>query len=184
MALPWCEETIEAVVRVFYGTDRRDDGRQTALDFSSERGGKLNLGHVFVRGPTVHDIGEVERPWRYTLAGITFGPDEDPTSHFVIQHNERLDREEFVAALRSVVKASESFKHQALVFVHGYNMGFDAAAYRTAQLANDLKFDGAPIFFSWPSRGSIEDYEYDQNSARHARAEGMGRCQEGGERPT
>jgi esterase/lipase superfamily enzyme len=72
--------------------------------------------------------------------------------------------------LRELVGAAERFEKQAFVFVHGFNVGFDAAAYRTAQIVYDLGFDGAPVFYSWPSRGGIKEYEYDQNSARQARA--------------
>jgi pimeloyl-ACP methyl ester carboxylesterase len=59
---------------------------------------------------------------------------------------------------------------QALVFVHGFGVSFEDAARRTAQLAYDLKFDGAPMFFSWPSRGRFSplDYTTDEESARWA----------------
>ncbi len=59
---------------------------------------------------------------------------------------------------------------EALVFVHGFSVSFEDAARRTAQLAYDLKFAGAPIFFSWPSRGQLSplDYTADEESARWA----------------
>jgi esterase/lipase superfamily enzyme len=38
--------------------------------------------------------------------------------------------------------------------VHGYNVSFDDAALRTAQLAYDLTFDCPAAFFSWPSKGT------------------------------
>ncbi|MEZ5935993.1 MAG: alpha/beta fold hydrolase [Alphaproteobacteria bacterium] len=41
----------------------------------------------------------------------------------------------------------------AFVFVHGFNVTFEEAAWRTAQMAYGLAFDGAPMFHSWPSRG-------------------------------
>ena len=51
------------------------------------------------------------------------------------------------------------------VFVHGYNVGFDDALKRTAQIAHDLNFDGPAFLFSWPSRGRFMSYGYDQESA-------------------
>jgi esterase/lipase superfamily enzyme len=45
-----------------------------------------------------------------------------------------------------------------LVYVHGFNVTFDEAAIRAAQLGYDLKVEGATAFFSWPSRGRLEDY--------------------------
>ena len=45
-----------------------------------------------------------------------------------------------------------------MVFIHGFNVPFEDAIYRTAQLAHDLDFDGAPILYSWPSRGTMLGY--------------------------
>jgi esterase/lipase superfamily enzyme len=62
---------------------------------------------------------------------------------------------------------ARSADKEALVFVHGFNVDFAEAARRTAQLAYDLGFDGAPILYSWPSRGSLSPVGYgaDTNSA-------------------
>ena len=48
----------------------------------------------------------------------------------------------------------DSRRKEAFVFIHGYNVAFDDAIYRTAQIAYDLSFDGPPILYSWPSRAS------------------------------
>ena len=42
-----------------------------------------------------------------------------------------------------------------VVFVHGFNVNFEDAVYRTAQITYDLQFDGAPFLFSWPTSGNI-----------------------------
>jgi esterase/lipase superfamily enzyme len=55
---------------------------------------------------------------------------------------------------------------EAFVFVHGYNVSFEDAAIRTAQLAYDFGFKGAPIFYSWPSRGSLFGYLDDEQSVQ------------------
>jgi esterase/lipase superfamily enzyme len=55
-----------------------------------------------------------------------------------------------------------------LVFIHGFNTGFRDAVFRFAQIIWDLKFDGLPILFSWPSRGTFKDYLYDRDSAMGA----------------
>ncbi|WP_429550866.1 alpha/beta hydrolase [Paraburkholderia sp. MM5477-R1] len=41
------------------------------------------------------------------------------------------------------------------LFIRGFKVGFVDAARRTAQMAYDLGFDGAPVFFSWPSQGQF-----------------------------
>ena len=44
-------------------------------------------------------------------------------------------------------------------------MTFADAARRTAQMAYDLGFDGAPVFYSWPSQGSFASYPVDETNA-------------------
>lgn len=50
------------------------------------------------------------------------------------------------------------------MFVHGYNVSFEDAARRTGQIAYDLAFVGAPIFYSWPSNGNKIDYLKDETN--------------------
>jgi esterase/lipase superfamily enzyme len=52
----------------------------------------------------------------------------------------------------------------AFIFIHGYNVLFKDAARRTAQMAYDLNFPGAPVFYSWPSAGTVTGYTYDENN--------------------
>jgi len=41
---------------------------------------------------------------------------------------------------------------QALVYLYGYNVGFEDAAIQAAQIGFDLKVPGATAFFRWPSK--------------------------------
>jgi len=50
------------------------------------------------------------------------------------------------------------------VFIHGYNVLFDDAMRRTAQIAADIKFRGAPIVYSWPSQGKLLSYSQDESN--------------------
>jgi esterase/lipase superfamily enzyme len=52
--------------------------------------------------------------------------------------------------------------------VHGYNTSFANAIFRAAQIAYDSNFSGKVVVFSWPSRATIEDYDYDHDSATGA----------------
>jgi len=60
-----------------------------------------------------------------------------------------------------------SSRKDAFVFVHGFNVTFNDAILRTAQIAYDLGFDGTPILYSWPSVGSVGliGYATDSNNA-------------------
>src|SRR5581483_2394034 len=93
---------------------------------------------------------------------------EDPKLHFTIQELKALTREEFIARVREQIARSSAFKDQAVVFVHGYNTPFDFALFRTAQMAYDLKFDGAAFLYSWPSGGGVISYNYDRESSEQA----------------
>ena len=55
----------------------------------------------------------------------------------------------------------EANQPHALVFVHGYNVDFDEAVRRTAQMAYDLWYQGVPVLYSWPSEGKFVKYEID-----------------------
>jgi esterase/lipase superfamily enzyme len=49
-----------------------------------------------------------------------------------------------------------------LIFVHGYNVSFQEAARRAAQIGFDLSVKGAMAFFGWPSQGSTRGYPADE----------------------
>jgi esterase/lipase superfamily enzyme len=128
--------------------------------YSGERG-VLEMGTCEVTIPAKHEIGEVEAPsiWRLEFK-------EDPTKHVVFMGAEQLENEEFFRQLQE--RVGRSPRKDAFVFVHGFNVSFEDAAKRTAQIAYDLNFEGAPIFFSWPSQGSALDYTVDKENSEWA----------------
>ncbi len=73
---------------------------------------------------------------------------------------ERADEESFFDQLRFKIGASPS--QSAFVFIHGYNVTFEDAVLRTAQISYDLKYDGAAILYSWPSQGTLWGYSRDE----------------------
>src|SRR5262245_25454894 len=56
-----------------------------------------------------------------------------------------------------------------LVYVHGFNQTFEAAALDAARLSDGIKFAGDTVVFSWPSRARLLDYNYDRESAMWSR---------------
>ncbi len=160
------------VVPVFYGTDREEEPNPKRAAYSSERGRRLALGRALVTVPKSHEVPQVERPWALRIPYfnvVLYQEAEDPQKHFTLQEVKQLSREDFVRLVRERLAASSRFKDHALVFVHGYNTAFDSALYRTAQIAYDLKFDGAAFAYSWPSGGAVASYTYDRESAGAAR---------------
>lgn len=59
-----------------------------------------------------------------------------------------------------MARAEDATPH-GLVFLHGYNVSFEDAALRAAQVGFDLKVSGATAFFSWPSQGTLVGYPAD-----------------------
>lgn len=148
-----------AVVRVFYATNRALASASPVM-FSGARHGasELTRGSFDVSIPRQHRLANIERPsiWRLEFR-------EDPSRHFVIVERTVKPSDVFYRELAARVQRSD--RKDAFVFVHGYNVGFDDAVYRTAQMAYDLGFGGAPILFSWPSNGSTLEYTGDINNS-------------------
>lgn len=106
--------------------------------------GQIELGRCEVTIPKSHSPGELEAP-----SILRLEVSEDISRHIVLQTTERLASSRFYDLLRQRVE--QSARRELFVFVHGFNVSFEDAARRTAQIHYDLKFDGAPIFFSWPA---------------------------------
>ncbi|MDD5543996.1 MAG: alpha/beta fold hydrolase [Acidobacteriia bacterium] len=157
------------VVQIFYATDRKDTGtKDVELRYANERSaGELERGTCEVSIPRDHRMGEVESP---SLMRLEFRP--DPNKHIVLQSIDALPTDTFYQKLNS--KVERSSQREVMVFIHGYNVGFEKAARNTAQLAYDLGFDGAPILYSWPSRNRMLAYTEDEDTiqwtAFHLRA--------------
>lgn len=128
----------------------------TTRTYGNERG-ELEMGTCEVSIPKNHRVGEIERPSVFRLEF-----QENPTRHVVVLSVTQQPEDEFFAALRA--RVDRSARKEVLVFVHGFNVTFEAAAQRTAQLAHDLQFDGAPVFFSWPSQGGLLRYAVDETN--------------------
>ncbi|KUO55424.1 MAG: hypothetical protein APF80_06585, partial [Alphaproteobacteria bacterium BRH_c36] len=160
-----------AVVPVFYGTDRARADEEKRIGYDWQRGRRMELGRALVTIPKEHVVPMVERPWALKIPYVDivlYEAAEDPKKHFTMKELKALTREEFLSLVKERLQRSARFKDHALVFIHGYKTKFDNAVYRTAQIAYDLKFDGAPFLYSWPSGGTLQGYTYDRESAAQA----------------
>jgi esterase/lipase superfamily enzyme len=84
---------------------------------------------------------------------------EDPEKHFTIRGCSTRSASAFFKELQS--RTDQSKEKSCFVFIHGYNVSFEDAAKRTAQLACDLKFLGVPILYSWASAADWRKYPKD-----------------------
>ena len=107
--------------------------------------------------PRDHRMGVLESSSLYR-----FEFKEDPEKHVVLLKTRILEESKFFSDLADRVRGSD--KNDAFIFVHGYNVSFEDAARRTAQISYDLGFKGAPVFYSWPSQGAVGKYTFDEQS--------------------
>ena len=159
------------VIPVFYGTDRAVEPNPNRLAYGAERGKKLQLGRALITVPTSHKVPNIERPWVVEIPYFkvkVYEEKEDTAKHFTMQEISALTKEQMLAFVKERLAKSQKFKDHAFVFVHGFNTAFDYSLYRTAQIANDMKFDGASFVYSWPSGGKVASYTYDRGSAEQA----------------
>jgi esterase/lipase superfamily enzyme len=157
-------------VGLYFGTDRRERrDRYPGYRFGTTPADSMTLGRVVVNVPSyrARTMGETKGPpfWRRNLLWNQPSPDTD----MYVEQLDLLTAQVFRDELDELVSSFEGLN--LFVFVHGYNVSFDAAALRTAQLAADINFPGVPMFYSWTSQGEIVGYIRDQvnanNSASH-----------------
>lgn len=145
------------VVEVYFATDRKATGSEKpAKRYGSGRGdGSLEYGVCEVSIPEDHRIGALEGPsWR------RFELRADPEKHVVLLDVTSAPKDRFFAELSASLRRSP--RNQILLFLHGFNVSFEDAARRTAQMAYDLELEGAPVFYSWPSKGALAAYAQDE----------------------
>jgi esterase/lipase superfamily enzyme len=145
------------VVRVFFATDRSFTGSSKPGEMFAGGRAALNYGICEVSIPRDHRMGELESRsiWR-----LEFQP--DPAKHVVLRRVALQSKDSFFSQVAARVRASP--KGNAFIFVHGYNVTFEDAARRTGQISYDLGFEGAPVFYSWPSQGNTAAYTVDEQN--------------------
>ncbi len=134
--------------------------------YGPERG-EVSYGVCRVTIPKDHRLGALESP---SIFRFQFTPDSE--KHVVLREVRRYPKDEFFGLLKNSLtdQPVAHGKRQVLVFVHGFYNSFEYAARRTAQLAHDLKYEGVPVFWSWPSQGQFAKYTHDETNVRWTEA--------------
>jgi len=107
-----------------------------------------------------HRLGKVESPHWWTPF-----PEKNKEQRFVVLDDLKpLSGDEFISRLDQSLAAGRP--RDLLIFMHGYNVTFEEAVRRAAQLAYDLNFKGAVVLFTWPSLGHFWYYDADGDRAQ------------------
>lgn len=162
-------------VPVLFGTNRRVTFGRTVevfdtfalvpdTPFETRSGDTLIYGTALATVPVKRKAsGRIYRPRKISGRLIQ---KLDPSKHYVFWSYDQLTEDAFGEALQQA--------DSAFVFVHGFNVSFENAILRAAQLREDGGFDGQALVFSWPTQhydGGLPEREYKASriEARKAR---------------
>ena len=147
------------VYPIWFGTNRKPNVNGDG--FTGVRDDQVSLGRVQVLVPEAHRFGEIGSSFMTRLRRFDLRDDRLRVRRVQIR-----EREAFFAEIQQAMQAAREGGGQlhALVFLHGFNVSFEEAAIRAAQIGCDLAVTGATAFFSWPSRGSVAAYPADEAS--------------------
>ncbi len=148
---------------IYYATNRKRTGSADPIEFY---GGKradtpyVDYGICEVSIPANHKRGAIESPF----LGLNFFRDDK--QHVVMKSVTPLSAESFFSTINSKIEPGSGKNRlgrgDLVIFIHGFNVTFEKAAKRTAQIAFDYGFQGVPLMFSWPSDGKLLSYPSDR----------------------
>jgi esterase/lipase superfamily enzyme len=143
--------------RVWYATNRIVvEGEEGVFGYGNGLSDATSHGYCVVHVPKSHVMGSLGSN---VLVRIVRGDDR-----LKVVGISPLSVDEFVGGLAGQIAEAPSGERHAVVFIHGYNVSFQDAALRAAQIGKDLGINGAMAFFSWPSKGRFWSYFADADS--------------------
>jgi esterase/lipase superfamily enzyme len=171
-------------IPVFYATDRKWAGPPEWYTGERANSADLSYGVITISLPTDRKIGTVPVRMRRSSFVLFKGikrSEFNPQKYCEIMSVDPQSPSGFVEKAGAFARPGRGSADGAgaaeasgpgaagaqdvLVFIHGFNVSFEAAARRAAQLAYDLDFTGVIVLYSWPSRGTVTGYTADGNSA-------------------
>ncbi len=166
---------------LLFVTDRAPVSGQAGLSYSADRSASMALGSVRVRyGDTgqwsdlvLHETDTAltlgtprelvrfpETPVPFRSVGGRLVALEEPAQAY------RAASARFAEALRARLRAAN--RREVVLFVHGFNNTFDAAAFSLADVWHHSGRIGVPVFYTWPSgNGGLFGYFKDRESGEY-----------------
>lgn len=148
------------VYPLWFGTNRKPKNpRDISQGFSGEDDRQLYYGTCKVIVPKSHKIGSTGSPlWQRLLTST------DDRLKLKQESLQILEKEMFWDEVKGTLQKNQLNERSALVFIHGFNVSFEDAALRTAQIGVDLDVPGIMAFYSWPSQGKLHKYTADETT--------------------
>lgn len=162
-------KNVESTWEVLFATNRvpTQTGESKTVAYENDFGEKVNYGRcsVTLTVPTeaeleaAHPDGMVgklvhvlPKPWQEE---VVF----NEAAHTQVENVTPLSDEQFFGRLNR--QLAHSRQKDLLIFVHGFNVDFQASVARLAQISRDMPFNGAIVAYSWPSQGGVDNYARD-----------------------
>ena len=140
-------------IEVFVITNRQaktaDFGCSDA-QFGINLSAKISSGSCKISVPKNHQVGEIPLAQQALATPESLNEkdkkdkSQSPSEVFRIGGSSIKSVDEIIAAVKKTNRTP-------LVFVHGFNVKYQEALLRAAQIAYDLKYQGPVILFSWPA---------------------------------
>ena len=146
---------------LWFATNRKPvDANDISQGFSGERDNQLHYGTCDVIVPKSHKIGAIGAPPWQNLLKFKLTDDRLKLQSDSLK---AFEENQFWSDVQESLQKDDSNERYPLIFIHGFNVSFEAAALRAAQLGYDLKIPpGMMAFYSWPSKGKLKGYTADE----------------------
>ena len=156
-------QKLQAVQAPSFGTKRVIFATDRSINTSGAKVQILNLHNA--TGDLTFGLCDVavERQGSVSDNLIHLIVDRDADRFFSVQTVSLINKDTMWREVGSILSATSS--HDALLFIHGYNVSFDDGCRRAAQIAYDIKFNGPVFLYSWPSHHSALAYGGDEEMA-------------------
>lgn len=126
-------------LEILYATNRelKDDNQNCSnKSFGVSLTKGIRYGICKVNLPKKSRVGKIEN---------TYDPRADSHTFYRFQGHRALPPDQVKGAIL------ERNPSSLLLFIHGFNVKFEEAVMRAAQISYDLKYQGLPIVFTWPA---------------------------------
>lgn len=135
----------ETQARVFFASNRRFDGGETALSDrfanTEDPGNTIRCGELASAGPGL--VGEVSEDVALAAGtSVTEGDD----------------------CISLIASATGDAGGTLLIYIHGYRNSFEDAAKTGLAFARDAGRDGVVLVWTWPSGAALASYQFDEES--------------------
>ena len=130
-----------ALIPVFFATNRVPISLKPACDdsyYGVRNSREMRYGACEINVPKIHTVGSLATGSSDRDRSFKTGALQEAQSGGLIR------------------KIASTPGDEVLLFVHGFNVKFEEALLRAAQIAYDTKFQGATVLFTWPA-GAGED---------------------------